>query len=112
MAAKKPKPPRDDRGWPLANYTPPTPVKRQPSKDNILQRIVGETLIMGSHPEGFMKGVEARVNELDRAKHTSEAEKILVELVTALDEGSNRIMSTLERAKAYLRKRGIDYSTE
>jgi putative ribosome biogenesis GTPase RsgA len=113
MAAKKPK---DDPFTAIVRRTAGQGLvdnarTRQPSKDNILQRIVGETLIIGSHPEGFMKGVEARVNELDRAKHTNEAEQVLIELVAAYANikfpiSSRSLINAFEKARNYLRKRG------
>jgi len=61
-----------------------------------------------------MKGVEARVDEVNRAKRTNEAEQVLVELVAAtaylqFPMTSRRQINAFEKAKDYLHKRKIDW---
>jgi hypothetical protein len=102
--------PIDEHGWPTTAIISKRPLQSKEADNlRILQRIVGETLTVASHPEGFLKGVEARVDELDRAKRTNEAEKILIELVAASTQNSIRKMAALEKAKNYLQKRGIHW---
>lgn len=110
--AKKPK---DERGWlTTAIVSKRPPQSKEGDNLRIFQRIVGETLTVASHPEGFMKGVEARVDEVNRAKRTNEAEQVLVELVAAtaylqFPMTSRRQINAFEKAKEYLRKRKIDW---